>query len=276
MPLRASAPARPAVLLLPLLLTACVVSQQGNRTIVGFDTDELTSNKLQTFQLGAAEVVLRRTASQQYQIKLYDRMKLIDLGRVEDPRVADIQRLPGYDLIAVHTPTRACPYAHQLYELSGYQVGMWSINSTPGKCSQPLRFSTDGKAWMAQQEGGRADGLVWFWSEGRLTSMLDPAQAERRNNGSAAGNRTASAPRDAPSETGAPPAAASAPVARAGAAGPAPAAKPRPALASQPATPASGRGKAPLKPLDAGRYAPLPDNGVTEIAPAKVTLHDVK
>lgn len=279
---------RAPALALPLLLAACAVSQQGNRTIVGFDQDELTAVRLQDFPLGTAKGVLRRTANNQYQIKLYDRMKLIDLGRIDNPRVVGAVRAPGYDLVIVHAPTRTCPYAHRLYELQGMKVGMYDINNTPGKCDQPVELATDGRSWMAHQTGGRRDSLVWFWDQGKLVSMIDPVQNDSRSRqaGSAAPS-AAPAPASAPAAagTGRRPAArfesgdtaSAATTAAANVAGsetapttPASGAKPRVA-ATAPYQPAPA-----AKRIDAGRYTKLPSNGVTEIAPTKVTLRDAE
>lgn len=273
---------RLAAPVLSLLLAGCAVSQQGNNTTFRFDQDELTAVKLQTFQLGSAQGVLRRTANQQYQIKLYDRMKLIDLGRLDNPRVVDTQRFAGYDLIAVHTPTRQCPYAHRLYEVKAQNVGMWDINNIPGKCGQPLSFASDGTAWLAQQEGGRSDATVWLWVDGKLASMLDPTKADQRIRqagmapaapaqapAQAAGSRRPAARFESGDAAVAGPPAAPADSASAGStpAG----AKPR--IATAPATPAASS-PTPARKIDAGRYTRLPSNGVTEMAPAKVTLRD--
>lgn len=277
---------RLAAPVLSLLLAGCAVSQQGNNTTFRFDQDELTAVKLQTFQLGSAQGVLRRTANQQYQIKLYDRMKLIDLGRLDNPRVVDTQRFAGYDLIAVHIPTRNCPYAHRLYEVKGQNVGMWDINNIPGKCGQPLSFASDGTAWLAQQEGGRSDATVWLWVDGKLASMLDPTKSDQRaRQAGMAPAVPAQAPVQAPVQaTGSRRPAARFESGDAAVAGPAAApadsappgstpagAKPR--IAAAPATPAASS-PPPARKIDAGRYTRLPSNGVTEMAPAKVTLRD--
>jgi len=275
---------RAALPALPLLLAACTASQQGNRTVIGFDQDELSAVRLQTFKLGAADAVLRRTVNRGYQIKLYDRMKLIDLGRIDNPRVVGAVRAPGYDLIAVEAPTPACPYAHRLYELKGLAVGMWEVNNTPGKCRYPVTLSTDGQSWLAHQNGGRNDSLVWFWNDGKMVSMLDPAQDDARK-------RQAAAPGAGQGDTRAAPASGTArrPLARfeSGDAAPAAAgARNDDAAPATPAVPARGRvaaapaQAAPSAPsaaprrIDAGRYTKLPSNGVTEIAPTKVTLRD--
>jgi hypothetical protein len=159
---------------LPLLLSACAVSQQGGKYQFGMDPDELTATKLQEFQLGGNRGVLRRTQQQQVQIKLYDRMKLIDLGRIDQVRVGDALRFPGHDLILLHVPTANCPYAYRLYQLNGYEVGMWDINNRPGNCNVPLSFSADGQAWMAQQQSNRPDRQVWAWSGGQLINGPAP------------------------------------------------------------------------------------------------------
>lgn len=267
---------RLAAPVLSLLLAGCAVSQQGNNTTFRFDQDELTAVKLQTFQLGSAQGVLRRTANQQYQIKLYDRMKLIDLGRLDNPRVVDTQRFAGYDLIAVHIPTRNCPYAHRLYEVKGQNVGMWDINNIPGKCGQPLSFASDGTAWLAQQEGGRSDATVWLWVDGKLASMLDPTKSDQR---ARQAGMAPAAPTQAPVQA----AGSRRPAARfesGDAAAPADSAPPgstpagaKPRIAAAPATPAASS-PPPARKIDAGRYTRLPSNGVTEMAPAKVTLRD--
>lgn len=280
---------RAALPALPLLLAACAVSQQGNRAVMGFDQDELSAVRLQTFKLGAADAVLRRTVNRGYQIKLYDRMKLIDLGRIDNPRVVGAVRAPGYDLIAVEAPTPACPYAHRLYELKGMAVGMWDVNNTPGKCRYPVTLSTDGQSWLAHQNGGRNDSLVWFWNDGKMVSMLDPMQGDARNRQAGAPGATQSAAQGSAQPA---PASGSArrPLARFESGDAAPAtgagASNDDAAPSTPAAPARGRVAAapaqqvPSAPagtarrIDAGRYTKLPANGVTEIVPTKVSLRD--
>lgn len=263
---------RSAVAALPLLLGACTVSQQGGHTLIRLDPDELTATRLQVFQVGTAQGVLRRTLLQQHQIKLYDRMKLIELGRIDNPRVVRAERVAGVDLIVVHAPTRACPHAHRLYELRGLVVGMWDINDIPGQCERSLGFASDEQSWMALQEAGGNERLAWSWHDGKLLRIRNPEQTP------VLGRET-----DAP----------------AGMAGPGPgrrlvgrfesgdtAPAPAPRTPAQPvprgvaAKPAAANAKRAAPPvaaarkIDAGRYSKLPDNGVTEIAPAKVIMHD--
>ena len=167
-------PWRPAIAALSLLLGGCAISQQGGNTVVRLDADELTATRLQVFQVGSAEGVLRRTLDQQYQIKLYDRMKLIELGRIDNPRVVRAERVSGYDLIVLHAPTQACPQAHRLYELRGLAVGMYDINNTPGQCDRMLGFASDGQGWTALQERGNSERMAWSWSNGKLVRMRHP------------------------------------------------------------------------------------------------------
>lgn len=152
-----------------LLLSACAVNRQGNNFKFGIDVDELTASTLQEFQLGTARGVLRRTQQNQVQIKLYDRMKLIDLGQLSTVRIGDAVRFPAHDLILVHVPTAQCPYAYRLYQLSGYEVGMWNINDIAGRCSMPLSFSADAQSWVAQQQSV-PNPVAWAWSNGQLVS----------------------------------------------------------------------------------------------------------
>lgn len=152
-----------------LLLSACAVNRQGNNFKFGIDVDELTASTLQEFQLGTARGVLRRTQQNQVQIKLYDRMKLIDLGQLSTVRIGDAVRFPAHDLILVHVPTAHCPYAYRLYQLSGYEVGMWNINDIAGRCSMPLSFSADAQSWVAQQQSV-PNPVAWAWSNGQLVS----------------------------------------------------------------------------------------------------------
>lgn len=152
-----------------LLLSACAVNRQGNNFKFGIDVDELTASTLQEFQLGTARGVLRRTQQNQVQIKLYDRMKLIDLGQLSTVRIGDAVRFPAHDLILVHVPTAHCPYAYRLYQLSGYEVGMWNLNDIAGRCSMPLSFSADAQSWVAQQQSV-PNPVAWAWSNGQLVS----------------------------------------------------------------------------------------------------------
>jgi|GEM_PF-2720283 len=166
---------RTLALILSLLLSACAVSRQGDGYQFGSDPDELNATTLQQFQLGDTRGVLRRTAQGQVQLKLYDRMKLIDLGRIDKVRVSDALRFPGYDLILLHVPTASCPYAYRLYQLHGYDVGMWDLNNRAGNCGVPLSFSADAQAWVAQQQSTRPDRTTWAWSGGQLISGTAPA-----------------------------------------------------------------------------------------------------
>lgn len=263
---------RSAVVALPLLLGACALSQQGGNTVIRLDPDELTATRLQVFQVGTAEGVLRRTLHQQHQIKLYDRMKLIELGRIDNPRVVRAERVAGVDLIVIHAPTRACPHAHRLYELRGLAVGMWDINATPGQCDRPLGFASDDQSWMALQENGAGERLAWSWHDGKLLRIRNPEQAPalgrqtdapasvaglgtgRRLAGRFGSDTTAPVPA---TRLPAPPAARGA------------AAKPAAASTKRAAPPVAAARR-----IDAGRYSKLPDNGVTEIAPARVIMHD--
>jgi len=171
-----------------LLLSACAVNRQGNNFKFGIDVDELTASTLQEFQLGTARGVLRRTQQNQVQIKLYDRMKLIDLGQLSTVRIGDAVRFPAHDLILVHVPTAHCPYAYRLYQLSGYEVGMWNINDIAGRCSMPLSFSADAQSWVAQQQSV-PNPVAWAWSNGQLVSGPLPRAP-------GAGNATANLPRN--------------------------------------------------------------------------------
>lgn len=260
-------PWRPAIAALSLLLGGCAISQQGGNTLVQLDADELTATRLQVFKVGSAEGVLRRTLDQQYQIKLYDRMKLIELGRIDNPRVVRAEHVSGYDLIVLHAPTQACPQAHRLYELRGLTVGMYDINNTPGQCDRMLGFASDGQGWTALQERGNGERMAWSWSNGKLVRMRHPDLAappgrEAGQAESGAGRRLAGR-----FESGEAPAAAARP--RAVTAKRSASARPAVANAKREPTPV-----APARKIDAGKYSKLPDNGVTEIAPARVIMHD--
>ena len=293
-----------------LLLSACAVNRQGNNFKFGIDVDELTASTLQEFQLGTARGVLRRTQQNQVQIKLYDRMKLIDLGQLSTVRIGDAVRFPAHDLILVHVPTAHCPYAYRLYQLSGYEVGMWNINDIAGRCSMPLSFSADAQSWVAQQQSV-PNPVAWAWSNGQLVSGplprapgADNATANLPRNG--AGTIEGSFQRgDAASgaaTTGATgPAANTRPAAgmrfetadgaasRAGSgagtsstaprdsAAPAssPAQGPAPARAASTPAPRASAPAGTLKRVDSGSYARLPDaSSATVVPPTRIILRN--
>jgi hypothetical protein len=74
---------------LPQVLAGCAVSRQGNVYKLGIDQNELTASTLQEFRIGYTNGVVRRSPQGQLQIKLYDRMKVIDLGYVRSKAVRD-------------------------------------------------------------------------------------------------------------------------------------------------------------------------------------------
>lgn len=273
-----------------LLLTACAVNRQGNNFKFGIDVDELTASTLQEFQLGTARGVLRRTQQNQVQIKLYDRMKLIDLGQLSNVRIGDAIRFPKHDLILVHVPTSSCPYAYRLYQLSGYELGMWELNNVAGRCAAPLSFSADAQSWVAQQQAVR-NPVAWAWSNGQLVSgplpqapAADAVNTARTGTIPAPGTAT---PADARPATGmrfesadgrsANAAASTASTARENSA-PAPA-----RVAATPAAPATAAAaparastpSAALKRVDSGSYARLPDAaGATVVPPTRIILRN--
>lgn len=290
-----------------LLLSACAVNRQGNNFKFGIDVDELTASTLQEFQLGTARGVLRRTQQNQVQIKLYDRMKLIDLGQLSTVRIGDAVRFPAHDLILVHVPTAHCPYAYRLYQLSGYEVGMWNINDIAGRCSMPLSFSADAQSWVAQQQSV-PNPVAWAWSNGQLVSGplprapgSDNATANLPRNGAGAieggfqrGDSASGAAAPGAATTGATgPAANTRPAAgmrfetadgaasRAGSgagtsstaprdsAAPAssPAQGPAPARAASTPAPRASAPAGTLKRVDSGSYARLPDASSATVVP---------
>lgn len=296
-----------------LLLSACAVNRQGNNFKFGIDVDELTASTLQEFQLGTARGVLRRTQQNQVQIKLYDRMKLIDLGQLSTVRIGDAVRFPAHDLILVHVPTAHCPYAYRLYQLSGYEVGMWNINDIAGRCSMPLSFSADAQSWVAQQQSV-PNPVAWAWSNGQLVSGplprapgSDNATANLPRNGAGAivggfqrGDSASGAAASGAATTGATgPAANTRPAtgmrfetadgaaSRAGAgtsstaprvsAAPAssPAQGPAPARAASTPAPRASAPAGTLKRVDSGSYARLPDAGsATVVPPTRIILRN--
>lgn len=290
-----------------LLLSACAVNRQGNNFKFGIDVDELTASTLQEFQLGTARGVLRRTQQNQVQIKLYDRMKLIDLGQLSTVRIGDAVRFPAHDLILVHVPTAHCPYAYRLYQLSGYEVGMWNINDIAGRCSMPLSFSADAQSWVAQQQSV-PNPVAWAWSNGQLVSGplprapgSDNATANLPRNGAGAieggfqrGDSASGAAAPGAATTGATgPAANTRPAAgmrfetadgaasRAGsgagtsstaprdsaASASSPAQGPAPARAASTPAPRASAPAGTLKRVDSGSYARLPDAGSATVVP---------
>ncbi|WP_026637838.1 hypothetical protein SR858_03435 [Duganella zoogloeoides] len=290
-----------------LLLSACAVNRQGNNFKFGIDVDELTASTLQEFQLGTARGVLRRTQQNQVQIKLYDRMKLIDLGQLSTVRIGDAVRFPAHDLILVHVPTAHCPYAYRLYQLSGYEVGMWNINDIAGRCSMPLSFSADAQSWVAQQQSV-PNPVAWAWSNGQLVSGplprapgSDNATANLPRNGAGAieggfqrGDSASGAAAPGAATTGATgPAANTRPAAgmrfetadgaasRAGsgagtsstaprdsaASASSPAQGPAPARAASTPAPRASAPAGTLKRVDSGSYARLPDASSATVVP---------
>lgn len=277
---------------LPLVLAGCAVNQQGNVYKIGIDQNELTATTLQEFRIGDTNGVVRRSPQGQLQIKLYDRMKVIDLGtNVNTASVIYPIRFAQYDVLVVSVPTPACPYAHRIYQLNGYEVGMWDINNVPGRCSASLAFSRDSAGLMARQLSDRADRQAWVWSNGKLVGGLDPtATAVTRSSVIPA---PTSAPASRQTSTAMPPPASSnanggtlssahfesggAPVtAETGAAASDTAAVRRPASAKRAtagAAPVAANASAPKR-IDAGNYEKLPAGAQSEITPVKIILRD--
>jgi hypothetical protein len=278
---------------LSLVLAGCAVSQQGNVYKIGVDQNELTSSTLQEFRIGDTNGVVRRGPQGQLQIKLYDRMKVIDLGaNVNAASVIYPIRFAQYDVLVVSVPTPACPYAHRIYQLNGYDVGMWDINNIPGRCSASLAFSRDSAGLMARQLSDRADRQAWVWSNGKLVGGLDPtATAVTRSGVIPAPTSAPPVPRQTSTAMPAP-AGSNANGGTLSSAhfesGGAPAATETAGAASDTATarrPASAKratpGAAPVaanasasKRIDAGNYEKLPAGAQSEITPVKIILRD--
>lgn len=275
---------------LTLVLASCAVSQQGNVYKVSLDQNELKSNTLQEFRIGDSKGVVRRNQQGLLQIKLYDRMKVIDLGTNEANVVYPI-RLAQYDVLVVSVPTPACPYAHRIYQLNGYDVAMWDINNNPGRCGAPLAFSRDSTGLMARQLSDRADRQAWVWSNGKLVGGLAPTATAVSRSSVVSAPVPAQAPR--PTSTALQPPASSnanggtlssahfesggAPgAADTGGAASDPAAARRPASTKRAtANPGAMAASASApKRIDAGNYEKLPSGTQSEIKPVKIILRD--
>jgi hypothetical protein len=151
----------------------CAVNKQGNNTQFGLDAGELTAQVVQELQTAAGRGVLRKLPNGQYQIKLYDRNRVIDLGHMNAPFVDYIARVNEYDLISVGERTQNCGNTHRLVQVKGYEVYTWDFNNTPGRCSLPLEFVLEGPSWKITQQVVNADRQTWTWTAGRLASNYE-------------------------------------------------------------------------------------------------------
>jgi hypothetical protein len=154
-------------------LQGCAVNKQGNNTQFGLDPGELTAQVVQELQTAAGRGVLRRLPNGQYQIKLYDRNRVIDLGQMNAPFVDYIARVNEYDLISVGERTPNCGNTHRLVQVKGYDVYTWDFNNTPGRCSLPLEFVLEGGSWKITQQVVNADRQTWTWTAGRLATNYE-------------------------------------------------------------------------------------------------------
>lgn len=270
------------------LLSACAVSKQGNNYQIGIDRNELLSSTLQEFQLGESKGILRLDARQQLQIKLYDRMKVIDLGQnVKVSHVTYALRFARHDILVVHVPTPTCPNMYRVYQLAGYDVNMWEINNSAARCKTPLVFSTYADGWTAREDRDTGSRQRWTWAEGKLTGGFE--QVPGSANAAPAVLGTAKTSQNASTANTTSPTAAARetrPRARfeSGSTDPLPTApeKSTPAKtnSSTAAVPngkavpvATASGNAP-KPITAGNYDKLPVNNQSEITPVKIVLRD--
>ncbi|MCG2583909.1 hypothetical protein [Massilia sp. TS11] len=282
------------VLALAALLAGCAVNKQGNNYQFGIDHNELLGRNLQDFQLGDSKGVLRLNAQGQLQIKLYDRMKVLDLGgQVKSAYVAYAERYPRYDVLVVHMPTPSCPHAYRVYQLAGYEVNMWEMNTASGRCQTPLVFTLYADGWSAREDKDQGARQRWNWYNGWLTGGMEQVPTAAAVAAPPGAPRPATETRPATATfVSTPPATATAPAREA---------RPRAHFESgavESAAPTTPRSAAPLpagntatttvaktavatsasssgpKPINAGNYEKLPATAQSEITPVKITLHD--
>jgi hypothetical protein len=154
-------------------LQGCAVSKQGNNTQFGLDVAEVTATVVQEFQTTTGKAVLRRLPNGQYQIKLYDRNRVIDLGFMNAPFVDNVAKTTGFDLISVGDRTPYCANSHKLVQVQGYDVYTWDFNNTAGRCSLPLEYAWEGQSFKIQQQVVNADRQTWTWTAGRLATNYE-------------------------------------------------------------------------------------------------------
>ena len=156
-----------------LSFQGCAVNKQGGITQLSLDTGELTANVIQELQTANGKAVLRRLPNGQYQLKLYDRNRIIDLGYMTTPFVDFIAKINDYDLISVGDGTKTCTNTHKLVQIKGYDVYSWDFNNGVGRCDLPLAFAVEGQSWKITQQVLNADRQIWTWTAGRLSTNYE-------------------------------------------------------------------------------------------------------
>lgn len=191
------------VTVLSIFLGGCAIDKQGNNYSATLDRDGLFATTTQEFKIGTIVGGVRKLPNGQFEIKLYDRSRVIPISNNPQTSISATTEIGGSELIAVFQPTQYCPYAHRIYQVRNYDVYWWDVNNIQGQCGFPLNFTVDAQSWNIKQVTD-GDKQTWIWAANRLSRKFEPvitAIGGRPQSGPAHTNSPATSYKATPSDS---------------------------------------------------------------------------
>jgi hypothetical protein len=134
------------------------------------NVDQATSRELKRFKTVFGDGVLRRTVNGIYQVKLYERSQIFDIGRTEGVLINDVSNLSNVTYLTLRIPRPGCDYVYRLMVNAPKAVYK---NDLPNECSVPLHFAAQGDSWLAVQQKPQS-ARFWLISSKRVQSGYGP------------------------------------------------------------------------------------------------------
>jgi len=173
-----------------IAMAGCVMDRQGNQINFRLDKDEFQSKELQRFKLPNGNGVLRQTSDNRFQIKLYDRLKIYDLGQIPAASIVDTKIIKGETIVALQLPQRGCEYSYQFLRIS--EDGIFAL--VPQNECVKLDFGSDENVWVAKQSNQDA-ARFWvmrdqkFFADKEKSAVVQPVAVSNNRTAAMSNNR---------------------------------------------------------------------------------------
>ncbi|CAD6528464.1 hypothetical protein [Paraburkholderia metrosideri] len=155
------------VLAAAFALSGCAVDSNGR---ISLDVEQATSRELYHFKTAFGDGVLRRTPAGLYQIKLYDRSQIFDLGRTEGVLVDNVTDVDGVTYLTLRMPRPGCDNVYRTLIIKKNEVGKYDLAN---ECQTTVNFGTQDSSWLAVQQKPH-NARFWMIRDNRVQSGLVP------------------------------------------------------------------------------------------------------
>lgn len=155
------------ILAAAVALSGCAVDRNGRMSL---DVEQATSRELYHFKTAFGDGVLRRTPAGVYQIKLYDRSQIFDLGRTEGVLVDNVVDVDGITYLTLRMPRPGCDNVYRTLIIKKNEVGKYDLAN---ECQTTVNFGTQDSSWLAVQQKPH-NARFWLIRDNRVQIGLVP------------------------------------------------------------------------------------------------------